>query len=105
MWRHMPRRQNISLVHFFPPFAAAMRWKQAEKETLEKRRERVRRGGKVMTSANVDAVVTTCDGSDCGWDMRILLQKLGAVKLCVGAGRFDDERLLVEVEYLMCRIT
>ena len=81
-----------------------MRWKQAEKEALERRRERVRRGGKAMTSANVDAVVATCDGSDCGWHMGILLQKLGAVKLCVGAGRLDDERLLVEVEYLMCRI-
>ncbi len=58
-----------------------------------------------MTSANVDAVVTTCDGSNCGWDMGILRQKLGAVELCVGAGRFDDQRLLVEVEHLMCCIT
>jgi predicted phosphoribosyltransferase len=81
-----------------------MRWKQAEKETLERRREGVRRGRKVMRSTNVDAVVTTCDGSGCGWDMGKLLQKLGAVKLCVGAGRFDDKRLLVEVEHLMCSI-
>ncbi len=54
-----------------------------------------------MTSASVDAGVATCDGGYSVWDMGISLKQLGTVKLCVGARGLDDERLLVEVEYLM----